>query len=388
MSTQQSRSGFARRTRPALLSVAALSVGALAIAPGIASASTPASVHSVSSHVRSAESGVHSIVLDVKHHASSKAITKAANQVKSQTGAASTALSSLYRDASTPSGATTAAQALELFATQQGSEAQGLTGILGQVPQALQSLIAQLVSSSTTGSTLSMNLLGDLLPQLGGSSQSTGAQTIASQAGQAGGVATTLAQGLSAGNFACTVEGFISQALAASTAAIDTGTGFLTPLLSSLPSAVSGDITSFISGLPAELKQLETDLTTALAACPTPTTTTSTSTGSTGSTTTSTGSTPTLPGMGMLSGVFQMVQSMLGDLLGGQHGAGLGGLFGGLGSTTTTGTSSTGSTTSTTGASTLTNPLSGLLGELSKLVPGLGSLTSMIPSFGSGGFPF
>ena len=69
--------------------------------------------------------------------------------------------------------------ALTLVARQQSNEAASLSGMLPKTPGDLQSLVAQLIASSTAGRELALSVLNQLLPMLPPALQSTVAQLIA-----------------------------------------------------------------------------------------------------------------------------------------------------------------------------------------------------------------
>lgn len=344
-----------RRRRGVKAVALAVSVGALLVTPGLAQASTGSTVHKISNQVHSANVALSQFTSNPGGPGASAALAK----LRSYSGAASKLTASVYNHAHAGASQRQAVTALTLVARQQGNEASALSGALPRSPGDLQSLIAQLIANSTAGRELALSVLNQLLPVLPAGLQATVAQLIAQLSTQSPTQVNQLVTGLRSGSIVCAATGFISEALAMGTTALQDALTRLQPLLSMLPSAIATQVQSFITGLPGVLTQLQTQITGLLPNCQTD------ASGTTGQGTSPTG---VFGGFGQLiSGVTSMITGMLSHLIPG---------FGSAAGGSVSGGGIVGAIGSLPG--TIMNLISGLMGS----IPGLGSFGNMIPFFG------
>jgi hypothetical protein len=240
-----------------------------------------------------------------------------------------------------------AATAFEGVALQYDRQVRTYTSMVASSKGALQASVAQALAPAIAGRTQALGFLGELVPSLPVSAATTATSTITGVIGNAPGEITGLTGLISIGDLPTQIEQLIAQAITTAGGVLTAGITQLEALVPSLPASIQPIVTKVLTTLQGLLGQLTGTLT---------------------------GTTSTIGGLfGGLIGtelgqITTILQGILGDLPGLP---GLGGIFG-----TGTGTGTGGTGTGTGGILGslpfgLGSILSGLLGNLGMLIPGL-----------------
>ncbi len=329
------RRGRGRLARIAL--AGALSAGALVAVP----AAQADNLSAVRAHVRSADAALHQVVA-VAGSPSTVSASASLGALESQLKAAGAGAAKLVHGAHKSAVLRVrAATALTKLAAQQTRDITSLTPLVGSLSGSASGLdVVSFIASVTQSQQQVLTLATQVLSKLPVADQSQVAGIVAQLSNLGSGQVGQLAGGLSAGSVACPAIASVSQVVATALASVQANVARVESLLSFLPAGAASQFTSVLAGLPAQLNSLVASLNQAF---------------SCSSTTPITGVTGTIGDpvsavTSLVGSVTQLVQSLLGSFLPG-IGAGI----------------------PTTPVS-IPSPVSGLLGQVTSLVPGLGSL--------------
>jgi hypothetical protein len=249
---------------------------------------------------------------------------------------------------------TRAASALTKLAAQQTRDITQLTPLVGSLTGSTGGLdIVSFIASVTQSQQQVLSLASQVLSKLPGADQTQTAGIVAQLSDLGTGQVGQLAGGLAVGSVACPAIASVSQVVATALASVQSNVARVQSLLAFLPAGAASQFTSVLTGLPDQLNALVASLNQAFSCS-------STSTGSGVTGVTGVTGDPTAVVTSLLGSVTQLVQSLLGSFLPG------------IGSGTTG------------GPVTIPSPVSGLLGQVTTLVPGFGSLLG--GSGAAGGF--
>jgi hypothetical protein len=319
-----------RRGRLARFALAgALSAGLMVAVPA-AQADT---LSTVRTHVHRADTALAKVIAA----APSGSVSGPLASLEAAINAAGANAANLYKHAHTSAVRVNAATAMDKVAAQENRDAAALTPIIGQLTGQAQSEVASVVAAVTQGREQALSLVSALVPKLPSVSRDAVAGTVASLSDSGVGQVGQLLGTISPNSIACTALNTVGQVVATVVASVQTDLARVQGLLSMLPVGGGTQFSSIISGLPAQLTSLVSQLQTAFN-CPT--------------------SGGGVVVGGNLGGVTSLVSSIT-NLVEGIVGSFLPSLGGGSGSSPVTGV-----------------PVTGLLSSL------LGSITSTVPSFG------
>ena len=325
------RRGRRRVSRLAL--VGALTAGALAVVP----AAQANSLVSARAHIHAADTALHQVVSS----ASAGSVGGPLATLQAQLAAAGQDAAKLYKHAHTKKIRVEAAAAISKLAAQENRDAQILTPLVSEVTGSNQADLAAFLAAVTQGREQSLSLVSTLLAQLPTSVQSQVAGLIAQLSTAGTGQVGQLAGAISPGSVACPAIDAVSQVVATVLTSVQADLTRVQSLLSFLPAGAQTELLNTVNGLPAQLTSLVASIKQAFS-CSGTTPVTTGVTGLAGD--------PTSVVNSVIGSVTQLVQSLLASFL---PGIGLG------------------QTPSAVGAS---GPVSGLLGQVTSLVPGIGSL--------------
>ncbi len=325
-----------RRPRFARLTLAgALTAGALALVPA-AQADT---LGSVRTHVHGADAALHRVAAA----ASTGSVSGPLADLEAQLRAAGHESTKLYKHAHTSAARVKAATAMTKIAAQESRDAAVLTPLVGQLGGTGQTDLAGFIAAATQGREQALSLVTQLLGQLPAGAQGAIAAIVAQLSNAGAGQVGQLAGAISPGSVACPAIDAVSQVVATVLTAVQADLGRVQSILSFLPAGASAELTTVIQGLPDQLNSLVATLKQAFNC----------------SSTTPVSGVPDLAGVvspplgvvgSVLDSVTKLVQSLLSSFLpaigGGQ----------------------------TPGPVTVPGPVSGLLGQVTNLIPGLGGL--------------
>lgn len=350
----QPRRGRTRFARLALVGV--LSASALVVAP----AAQADHLSSARSHIRSADVSLHKLVAGV----SSGSISVPLAALKAQLAAAGADTAVLVKHAHTNVVRLNAAAALTKLAAQEARDASQLTSVIGSLSGGSQIDLASFVASVTQGREQALSLVTPLIAKLPVDVQGQIAGVVAQLSNLGPGQVGSLAGAIAPGSIACPVIDVVSQVVATVLASVPTDLSRVTSILSFLPAGAASDLTAVVNGLPTALNSLLASLKSGFA-CSSTTSVPGLSgvtglagvTGIAGDPTAiigqvlnavtslvqsiignlpvvGSGQTPSpvsvlAPVTGLISQVTSLIPG-LGGLFGGGSGSGLGGLFGGI----------------------------------------------------------
>jgi hypothetical protein len=332
------RRGRGRLVRIAL--VGALSAGALGAVP----AAQADNLSVVRAHVRSADAALHQVVAATGAPSSLSASVSLA-ALESQLKAAGAGAAKLVHGAHKSSILRVrAATALTKLAAQQTRDITSLTPLVGSLSGSASGLdVVSFIASVTQSQQQVLTLASQILSKLPVADQSQVAGVVAQLSNLGSGQVGQLAGGLSAGSVACPAIASVSQVVATALASVQANVARVQSLLSFLPAGAASQFTSVLTGLPAQLNALVASLNQAFScSSTTPVTGVTGVTGTIGN--------PAAAVTSLIGSVTQLVQSLLGSFLPA------------IGAGTTTSPVS------------IPTPVSGLLSQVTSLVPGLGSL--------------
>ncbi|MGI8802811.1 MAG: hypothetical protein ACR2KV_11655 [Solirubrobacteraceae bacterium] len=338
------RRGRGRFARLALAGV--LTAGSLAAVPA-AEASTSHTLSSARSHIRSADAALHKVVAGAGSGSVSVPLAALEAQLKAAGHDTAKLLKQAHHTSSLRVAAATAATKL---ASQEGRDAAALTPLVSQLTGSPQTDLAGFLAAVTAGREQALNVVSQLIGTLPASVQSQVAGVVAELSNAGTGQVGQLAGSFSPGSIACPAIDAVSTVVATVLTSVQADLTRVQSILSFLPAGAQGVFSSILSGLPDQLNSLVATLKQAFD-CPSSTPVTGVTSGVGGVT-----SGPLGVVSSVLGGVTQLVQSLLGSFLPG-IGAG-----------------------TTPGPVTVPAPVTGLLGQVTSLIPGLGSLFG-----GSGG---
>lgn len=308
------------------LVVAALSAAAVAVPTATAQAAPKASPASVKTHVKKAQGAQARLATLVRRGdlAGAKRVLKVAR--REATTASRQARVLAARANRSEAAAESAVGSLMAAAGNYGTAIEQFAALLPKASEAFQQFLANAIPGTIAGRDQLVQTLTDLVGKLSGEAQALAAQALALLQAETPEQVAALAE-TSLTELPSSIEEIINSALAAASAALQTGLGELTEIIPSLPPLVQGPLThaletikSLISGLMPALQQTTTGVTN------------------------------------IVEQVLDMVKSLIG------------GLFGGNGPSDP-GTVVPGGSTSTGGGF-----LSGLLDSITGMLPGFGSL--------------
>jgi hypothetical protein len=332
----QSFAAAGRRGRARIALAGVLTAGALAVVP-VAQAD---SLMSVRSHVHGADAALQRVVAA----ASAGSVSGPLAALEAQLQAAGISSAKLYKHAHTKAIRVKAATALTKIAAQENRDAQILTPLVGQLTGSSQVDLASFVAGVTQGREQSLTLVSGLLSQLPAGVQGQGAGVVAQLSGAGTGQVGQLAGAISPGSVACPAIDAVSQVVASVLASVQADLGRFQSLLSFLPASAQTQLQTVVGGLPDQLNSLVASLKQAFNCS---STTPSTGGVSTGGVT----SGPAALAVSLVDSVTQFVSQLLSSLLPN--------LGGGQGVP---------SPVAVPGA------VTGLLGQVTSIVPGLTSL--------------
>ena len=325
------RRGRRRVSRLAL--AGALTAGALAVVP----AAQANSLVSARAHIHAADTALHHVVSGVTGGAVSGPLA----ELQAQLAAAGKDAAKLYKHAHTKTIRVEAAAAISKLAAQENRDAQILTPLVGQVTGSNQADLAAFIAAVTQGREQSLSLVSTLLAQLPASVQSQVAGLVAQLSTAGTGQVGQLAGAISPGSVACPAIDAVSQVVATVLTSVQADLARVQSILSFLPVGAQTQLLDTVNGLPAQLTSLVATVKQAFG-CSSTTPMTTGVTGLAGD--------PTAVVNTVIGSVTQLVSSLLASFL---PSVGLG------------------QTPATVG---VTGPVSGLLGQVTSLVPGIGSL--------------
>jgi hypothetical protein len=312
--------------------------GALAVVP----AAQADSLGSARTHIRAADAALHQVVAA----AAGGSVSGPLAELEKQLRAAGHDSAKLYRSAHhahTTAISVRAATAMSKLAAQQNRDTTQLTPLVGALGGLDQSDLAGFIAAATQGREQALSLVSQLIGQLPAPLQSTVAGIVAQLSNAGTDQVGQLAGSISPGSIACPAIDTVSQVVATVLTSVQADLARVQSLLSFLPAGALTEFTSVVNGLPAQLTSLVASLKQAFN-CTTPTPATGVS-GATGP-----GSGPAAVVGSLITSVTDLVQSLLGSFLPGISAG------------------QTPSPVATTG------PVSGLLGQVTSLIPGLGGL--------------
>jgi hypothetical protein len=323
-----------RRGRFARLALAGalMTVGATAVAPA-AQADT---LKTVRSHVRSADAALHQVVAAAPGGSISAPLAALEAQLK----AAGHDSARLYRHAHSSAAHVKAATALTKLGSQEARDTAVLTPLVGSLSGANQTDIAGFLAAVTQGREQVLNLVTQLVGTLPDPVQGQVAGIVAQLSNAGTGQIGALAGAITPGSIACTALDAVSQVVATVLTSVQADLARVQSVLSFLPAAGQTQLTGVLNGLPAQLNALIASLKQGFNC---------------------TGTTPATDVTGIATGPVSIVTSLIGSVT--QLVQSLVGSFlPGIGSGQTPAPVS------------LPGPVSGILGSVTNLIPGLGSL--------------
>jgi hypothetical protein len=330
-----------RRERPRfgrLALAGAIAAGALAVVPAAHAAD---SLVSVRSHVHSADAALHKVVAA----ASTGSVSAPLAALEAHLQAAGVSSAKLYKHAHTPAVRVKAAAALTKIAAQENRDAQILTPLVGQLSGPNQADLASFIAGITQGREQALTLVTSLLGQLPAGVQTSVAGIVAQLSGAGTGQVGQLAGAISPGSVACPAIDAVSQVVASVLASVQADLGRFQSLLSFLPAAAQTQLQTVVGGLPDQLNSLVASLKQAFNCS-------SSTAPSTGALTGAAGGPVALAGS-LVDSVTAFVQQLLGSFLPSLGGGG-----------------SSGTPTPVAVPSAVT----GILGQVTSIVPGLTGL--------------
>lgn len=336
------RAGF-----PRLALAGVLTAATMAAAP-IAHADT---LGLVRSDIHRADAGLHKVVAAGSGRATKASLTALEAEVR----AAGHASAKLYRSAHTSAARGRAATALTKLAAQDNRDATDLTPLLPRSGSS-QSDLAVFVASVTQGREQALSLATQLISQLPTSTRQASATVVAQLSDAGTSQVGQLAGGIPPGSVACPAVAATVQLVAIVLASIQTDLTRVQSILPLLAPATQSQFTSLVAGLPAQVRSLLASLAAALD-CPSATPLGGSAAG-TGSLVSPLGTAGSL-----VDSVAQLGQSLITTFLPGI------------------------SAGQTPQPVTVPGPVSGLLADVTSLIPGLGSLFGDNSSTGLGGLP-
>jgi hypothetical protein len=244
-----------RRGRPRfgrLVLAGAITAGALAVVP----AAQADSLVSVRAHVHGADAALHQVVAA----ASTGAVGGPLAALESQLQAAGLSSAKLYRHAHTSAVRVKAAAALTKIAAQENRDAQILTPLVGQLSGADQTDLASFIAGITQGREQALTLVTGLLGKLPAGVQTSVAGIVAQLSGAGTGQVGQLAGAISPGSVACPAIDAVSQVVASVLASVQADLGRFQSLLSFLPAAAQTQLQTVVGGLPDQLNSLVASL--------------------------------------------------------------------------------------------------------------------------------
>ncbi len=324
----------------------AITAGALAVVP----AAQADSLGSVRAHVHGADAALHQVVAA----ASTGSVSGPLAALEAQLQAAGLSSAKLYRHAHTSAVRVKTASALTKIAAQENRDAQILTPLVGQLSGPNQTDLASFIAGITQGREQALTLVTGLLAKLPAGVQTSVAGIVAQLSGAGTGQVGQLAGAISPGSVACPAIDAVSQVVASVLASVQADLGRFQSLLSFLPAAAQTQLQSVVGGLPDQLNSLVASLKQAFSC-------TSTTGQTGGDVPTGTVGGPVALAGSIIDSVTTFVKSLLGSFL-----PNLGG----------------GSPGTTPSPVAVPSAVTGLLGQVTSIVPGL---TGLFGGSSSGG---